>query len=277
MSTEARTANYLRLRSALAGFQRTPAELNDDERRTVEQQAVQAYAIEEQVLAKPEAGDVHVPASVVEQAVQGIVERYPDRAEFEADLERNGLDADTLRRAVERELRVEAVIERALADRCEVSDDEVAIYYLQHKERFTRPEVRTLRHILITVNDTYPENSPERARERLAEVKRKLGDDISQFEKLARANSECPSAMEGGRIGKVKRGMLYPELDSVAFAMECGAISEVVQSELGFHLLWCEAVNAGGDVPLEEVAGKIREVLVERKRKVFLREWLKGV
>ena len=224
----------------------------------------------------PEARDVHVPAPVVEQAVQGIVERYPDHAGFEADLERNGLDADTLRRAVERELRVEAVIERALADHCDVSDDEVAIYYLQHKERFTRPEVRTMRHILITVNEAYPENSPERARERIIEVKKKLGGDISLFEPLARGHSECPSAMEGGRIGKIKHGMLYPQLDTVAFAMACGTISDVVQSELGFHLLWCEAVADGGEVPLEEVSGKIRDVLVERKRKVFLREWLKG-
>lgn len=276
MSTEARTANYLRLRSALIGFQRTPAELNDDERRTVEQQAVQAYAIEERVLAMPEARDVHVPASVVAQVVQGIVERYPDRAEFEADLERNGLDVDTLRRAVERELRVEAVIEHALADRCEVSDDEVAIYYLQHKERFTRPEVRTLRHILITVNDAYPDNSPERARERIEAVKQELADDSSRFEQLARGHSECPSAMEGGRIGKVKRGMLHPELDNVAFAMDCGAISDVVESELGFHLLWCAAVNAGSEVSLDEVSDKIREVLGERKRKVYLREWLKS-
>ena len=103
MSTEARTANYLRLRSALAGFQRTPAELNDDERRTVEQQTVQAYAIEERVLAMPEARDVHVPAPVVEQAVEGIVERYPEHAEFEADLGGNGLDPHTLPRAGERE------------------------------------------------------------------------------------------------------------------------------------------------------------------------------
>ena len=276
MSTEARTANYLRLRSALVGFQRTPAELNDDERRIVEQQAVQAYAIEEQVLATSEARDVHVPASVVEQAVRGIIERYPDRVEFETDLERNGLDTDTLRRAVERELRVEAVIERVLADHCEVSDDEVAIYYLQHKERFVRPEVRTLRHILITVNDDYPENSVERARERLHAVRQELNGDISRFEQLARSHSECPSAMEGGRIGKVKRGMLYPELDAVAFAMECGAISGVVESELGFHLLWCETVTDGGEVPLDEVAGKIREMLGEKKRKVYLRDWLQS-
>ncbi len=276
MSQQSNPANYLRLRTALSGFQRTPAELNDEEMQSVEQQARKAYAVEQKVLASPEARDVHVPAAVVEQALQSIAGRYADESEFLADLERNGLDAEALRSALERELRVEAVIERVLSDRGEVSEDEAAIFYWQHPDRFTRPEVRTVRHILITVNAEYAENTPAEARRRLQRVADALRAQPQQFENLARQHSECPSALEGGRLGRVKRGMLYPSLEETLFALECGAVSEIVESELGLHLLWCEAVEEGGSVPYEEVKEQIIERLGDRKRKLLLREWLQG-
>ena len=276
MTQQSNPDNYLRLRTALNGFQRTPAELNAEEMQAVEQQARKAYAVEQKVLATPEARDVHVPESVVEQALQTIAARYADQNELLADLGRNGLDTGALRSALERELRVEAVIDRVLSDRCEVSEDEAAIFYWQHPDRFTRPEVRTVRHILITVNADYAENTPQEARRRLQVVADSLRLQPKQFENLARQHSECPSALEGGRLGRVKRGMLYPTLEEALFALECGAISEIVESELGLHVLWCEAIEEGGTVPYDTVKEQIIERLGERKRKLLLREWLQG-
>ncbi|PKM46048.1 MAG: nitrogen fixation protein NifM [Gammaproteobacteria bacterium HGW-Gammaproteobacteria-1] len=265
--------NYLRLRTALAGFQRTPAQLSDEERQALEAQVARASALERKVLASPAAQDVHVPAAVVEQAVQTIASRYDSVDAFTEDMACNGLDQVSLRSALERELKVEAVLDRLTAAHCAVSDDEAAIYYYQHPERFTRPEIRTARHILITVNAAYAENRPERALPRLQQIRRELTDPAQQFEAMARRHSECPSAMEGGRLGRVKPGMLYPALDAELFAMAVGEVSDVVESEIGLHVLWCEAIEPGGVVPFAEVCGKIIDHLSERKRKQFLREW----
>lgn len=266
--------NYLRLRTALAGFQRTPAQLTDDERQALELQVARASALERKVLASPAAQDVHVPAAVVEQAVQSIRARYDSDESFRDDLAGNRLDPLALRSALERELKVEAVIDRLTAANCAVSDDEAAIYYYQHPERFTRPEIRTVRHILITLNPAYAENRPERALPRLQQIRRELSNPAQQFEQLARRHSECPSAMEGGRLGRVKPGMLYPTLDQILFALAPGEVSDVVESEIGLHLLWCEAVEPGGAIPYAEVRDRIIDHLGERKRKQFLREWL---
>lgn len=266
--------NYLRLRTALAAFQRTPAQLSDDECQALELQVVRASRLARKVLESPAAQDVHIPAAVVEQAGQTIVARYEDAAAFAADLACNGLDADSLRSALERELKVEAVIDRLTAASCSVSDNEAAIYYYQHPERFTRPEIRTVRHILVTLNTAYAENRPERALLRLQQIRRELSNPAQQFEQLARRHSECPSAMEGGRLGRVKPGMLYPALDQALFALAPGEISDVVESEIGLHLLWCEAIEPGGTIPFDDVREKIVDHLGERKRKQFLRQWL---
>jgi nitrogen fixation protein NifM len=266
--------NYLRLRTALAGFQRTPAQLTDDERQALELQVAKASALERKVLASPAAQDVHVPTAVVEQAALSIRARYDSEESFRDDLAGNGLDPLMLRSALERELKVEAVIDRLTAANCAVSDDEAAIYYYQHPERFTRPEIRTVRHILITLNHAYAENRPERALPRLQHIRRELNNPAQQFEQLARRHSECPSAMEGGRLGRVKPGMLYANLDAALFALNQGEVSDVIESEIGLHILWCEAIKPGGPVPFDDVRDKIIDHLSERKRKQFLREWL---
>ncbi|MEW6646895.1 MAG: nitrogen fixation protein NifM [Pseudomonadota bacterium] len=266
--------NYLRLRTALAGFQRTPAQLSDDERQAVDLQVARTAALQNRVLAHAAAQDVHVPAAVVEQAVLSIRARYDSEESFLDDLAGNGLDLLTLRGALERELRVDAVIERVSAAHCAISDDEAAIYYYQHPERFTRPEIRTARHILITLNDAYPDNRRDRALPCLQQIRREIADPAQQFEAMARRHSECPSALEGGRLGRVKPGMLYAALDAALFTLAAGEMSEVIESEIGLHVLWCEAVEPGGVVPFAEVRGRIIDHLGERKRKQFLRQWL---
>lgn len=270
------TDNYLRLRTALAGFQRTPAQLSDDERQAVEQQVARTAALQNRVLAHAAAQDVHVPAAVVEQAVQSIRARYDSEDAFLDDLAGNGLDPLMLRSALERELRVEAVIDRVSAAHSAVSDDEAGIYYYQHPERFTRPDIRTVRHILVTLNDAYPDNRRDRVLPRLQQIRREIADPAQQFEAMAKRHSECPSALEGGRLGRVKPGMLYASLDAALFALAVGEVSEVIESEIGLHLLWCEAIEPGGMIPFAEVRGKIIDHLGERKRKQFLRQWLAG-
>jgi len=63
---------------------------------------------------------------------------------------------------------------------------------------------------------------------------------LNKFADLALKHSECPTALQGGVLGIVPRGKLYPELDAVLFSLKVGAVSDIVESEIGFHLLLCK-------------------------------------
>jgi peptidyl-prolyl cis-trans isomerase C len=80
--------------------------------------------------------------------------------------------------------------------------------------------------------------------------------------------------MDGGTLGEVKAGQLYPELDSVLFSMEEGEISQIIESEMGFHILLCEKIKPGKRVPFTKAEPKIREILEERQRRSCQKEWL---
>lgn len=265
---------YLRLRTALECFQKPWGDLDEAQRETVRTRAQRARAIGARVLASPQAFGVHVPEETLAHALAEIRGRYPDAAAFLRDLQAQGFDESALRRALARDLRLEAVLDRVAHRAAPVTEVEVELFYYLHLHRFKRPETRGVRQILVTVNPDYPENTPEAAHRRLAQMARALRRGEARFEDLAARHSECPSALQGGLLGRVPRGTLFPELDRALFAMEPGTISSVLETEVGLHLLRCEAVIPAGTVPLDQVRERIRTQLEKRRRKACQRAWL---
>lgn len=267
---------YGMLRVALELFGKPPLSLSAEEQRKVEQQVNRELSIGKRVLAAKEAAEVVIPESVVMQAVDVLAKRYDSEKEFLEALDANCLDRNSLFQALQYELRVEAALERIVADRSAVSDTDVEIYYLQHLDKFVLPETRTARHILITINDEYDENRRERAMQRITELQNLLLEQGEEFSALAQRHSECPTAMQEGLLGRIKQGRLFPELDERLFAMESGELSEIIESPVGLHLLLCEEIHAAERRRFSEVKEKLRDHLETKKRKHLLNVWLRS-
>lgn len=57
------------------------------------------------------------------------------------------------------------------------------------------------------------------------------------FAELAKDKSDCPSGSRGGDLGHFGRGMMVPEFEQAAFDLEVGALSEVVATDFGYHVI----------------------------------------
>ena len=266
--------SYLVLKLSQALFQKAPGLLAPKERQRVEQVASRQLEIEQRILATPEAAQIHVPETSLNAAVAEIRGRYATRAEYLADLDNAGLDESTLRVAIARDLRFEAVLERVASREAKVSDLDAEIFYFIHREKFRRPENRTLRHILVTINDDLPGSDRVSAWRHIEALQTQLKNTPDRFADLALKHSECPTAMQGGLLGTLRRGQLYPELEPVAFALRLGELSEIVESPMGFHLLYCVAIEDESFVPFSVVREKIRAHLSARRQKAAQRQWI---
>ena len=266
--------SYLVLKLSQALFQKAPGLLAPKERQRVEQVASRQLEIEQRILATQEAAQIHVPEASLNAAVAEIRGRYATRAEYLADLVNAGLDESTLRVAIARDLRFEAVLERVASREAKVSDLDAEIFYFIHREKFRRPENRTLRHILVTINDDLPGSDRVSAWRHIEALQTQLKNTPDRFADLALKHSECPTAMQGGLLGTLRRGQLYPELEPVAFALRLGELSEIVESPMGFHLLYCVAIEDESFVPFSVVREKIRAHLSARRQKAAQRQWI---
>lgn len=268
---------YHLLRGSLETFKKNIPELSTDQYQQARSIADKTFALESIVLSTPEARDIIVPESKVVAAVEEVASRYADRESYLQDLENNGLEEDVLRRALHRELLFNAVMERVTAKAPDVSDIDIQIFYQLHRDRFTKPEKRKVRHILITVNDDFADSDRETAYIKAKTIAEKLKKNSSRFSALAKKYSECPTAIEGGRLGEVVRGTLYPELDSELFDMQEGDTSDVIETEMGFHVLYCEKISRSITVPLSRARSRIKNLLQERQRKACQKAWLGNV
>jgi peptidyl-prolyl cis-trans isomerase C len=266
---------YLELKTAQNLFGKAPTELAEDERAQVQTLARRQFHLEARVLRATEARDTVVPAASLAAALEEIRKRYPEPAELDADLARNGLDQDSYLAALERELKVEAILEKVGSRASQVSEIDVELYWQYHPEQFRRPETRRARHILVTLNPELADNTAPVARTRIEAIAARLVKDPKRFEEQALKHSECPTALQGGRLGDVKQGQLYPELDTALFTMTAGQISGVLESPLGYHLLWCEAIQEERELGLEQARSRIREMLEQHRKRICQQAWLK--
>ncbi|MCM2331919.1 MAG: nitrogen fixation protein NifM [Pseudomonas sagittaria] len=265
---------YYLLQVAREQFGCEPAKLDAEQLQQAGRIVARQRRIENAVLRSAEASGVVIPAAQVEEARAQIASRYADEQALQQALASHGLDDGGLRTGLARALKVEAVLERICAGLPAISDADLSLYYFNHPEQFQRPESREARHILITINADYPENTPEAARARLEAIAKRVRSKPERFADQALKHSECPTALQGGLLGYVTPGKLYPQLEASLFSLAVGELSPLLESPLGLHLLRCEAVVPAATVTLEEALPRLRERLHERQRKVFQRQWL---
>jgi len=144
-----------------------------------------------------------------------------------------------------------------------VTDDELRQYYEQHKDEYTLPERVKAQHILFRTTGKTPEEV-EKIKEKARGVleRAKKGED---FNSLAKQYSEDSSASSGGDLGDFGRGQMVPEFENAAFSLGPGAISDLVQSQFGIHIIKVNSKQERRQRPFEELKEAIRPIVETRK------------
>lgn len=160
---------------------------------------------------------------------------------------------------IENQLLINKLIEKAFSEQVRITDDEAADFYEKNKSLFTveEDEVRFL-HIL-----TRTQADAEAALQQIRAGK--------SFEETARERSVDSFRGKGGDVGFIRRGDAVPELSRAAFSLADGALSPVIRSSQGFHLIKLVGRHAKGETRgLTEVRNEITQRLrIEKERKVY--------
>ncbi|QWV95142.1 peptidylprolyl isomerase [Geomonas oryzisoli] len=156
-------------------------------------------------------------------------------------------------------------IEQKFTAKAAATDAEAKKFYEDNKDQyFKQPEAVRASHILVSADvNTTPEER-KRAKEKAeALLKRvKAGED---FAAVAKAESSCPSASQGGDLGAFGRGEMVPAFEKAAFGLKKGEVSGVVESEFGYHIIKVTDKQEAGAEKFENVKDKIADFLKRQK------------
>jgi peptidyl-prolyl cis-trans isomerase C len=148
-----------------------------------------------------------------------------------------------------------------------VPDAEVAEFYDKKKELFRRSSSIHLKQVFVASKKTRlaPSEKDIAEARKVAEgalVKIRAGES---FESVAKALSQSPDRDAGGDMGEIPEEQLPPFYLEKAKTMQPGQVSDIIQSEFGFHIIQLVETKAGSDLALEEAKPKIQEVLLAEK------------
>lgn len=127
------------------------------------------------------------------------------------------------------------------------TEDQLRDAFAAEQERYSRPEQRSARHILLDASD--PAKATALATELVARLQK--GED---FGALAEKLSQDPgSASQGGSMGWMERGVMVGAFDDTVFAMKEGEVRGPVTTEFGIHVIRLDGVRAAQSRPFDEV------------------------
>jgi peptidyl-prolyl cis-trans isomerase SurA len=203
---------------------------------------------------------IHVAEDQVERRVQEKIEE--DQAQLggvsglEAALRESGLTMAAYRERLAGQYRRQSLIEqylgRATRERRPppVTEDEIRQLYMQYGDQFgQRPATVTFHQVVVRTEPSAEALAEARARADSVFALVRAGGD---FEQLARAHSDDPSAASGGDLGWSRRSEWVREFSNVAFSLRPGQVSSPVRTQYGYHLIKAERTR-GAEMHLRHI------------------------
>ena len=147
-----------------------------------------------------------------------------------------------------------------------LNEDDLRTYYKENLSRHMGKEERRASHILITAAKDAPPAEREKAKARATELLQQLRKNPADFAALAKKHSQdAGSAAQGGDLGFVARGATVKPFEEAAFALAKGAISDVVETEYGYHIIQLTDIKAAREPSFEELRPKLEVELKQQQ------------
>lgn len=182
-------------------------------------------------------------SQMVEQELEGIRAGYSSEVEFRQSLKRDmGYSVTELREYLEklfRERRLQdELISMQVVSQIHITDLEIEEYYQEHEEEMPmKQESDKIGMIMLEIKAS--EETKNKLKKEIYELKDMLNKG-AEFSELARKYSDCGSSKEGGDLGYVSKGIMVKPFEDVAFSLNPGEISELVETQFGYHLIYLQ-------------------------------------
>ena len=208
--------------------------------------------------------DIPVTGAEIDEQVEKIVQQVGGREAFVAALAQQKTGEAAFREQLKRGRRVDKLVEKAVAGVDEPTEADIQAHFAAHKDEYEKGERVLAQHILITPDGDTAASKNE-AKAKITGIRERVlgGKD---FADEAAAHSMCPSGKEGGSLGWFGRGMMVPEFDQAVFSMTDGEVSDIIETQFGYHIICKTAHEPAGEADFDDVREQIRDFIRHARR-----------
>jgi parvulin-like peptidyl-prolyl isomerase len=200
--------------------------------------------------------------------------------QIKARIEARGQSFDEVKRQIRNSqaMRYQKLMKTKWAGKINVTEDDAKEYYSENKEQFETPEQVKVSYIFVGVNTEDPNFDPN---ESWAKAKAKAEELLEQseykthFAELAGANSPDTSiVVHFDDLGYLPRGKLVEPLAEVAFGLDLGQVSDLIETQFGYYTIKVTGRKASVVTTFEQAKHDIINKLTKQKRVEFSRQYI---
>ena len=213
----------------------------------------------------------------VDARIDQLKKQFPSEELFIKTLTDRKMTLDQIKGEARKDLSISRLIETEIAPKLAVKPEQVEAFYKNNPDQFTQPERVKASHILISVPETADAAAKAQAKSKAQQILKeiKAGKD---FAALAKQHSQDPgSAANGGDLGFFPKGQMVGPFNDVAFSLKPGAISNLVETQFGYHIIRVDEKQPAHTVPFEEVKPKIEQYLKDQTRETETQAFVKAL
>ena len=218
------------------------------------------------IIQEAKARKIAIPDAELDAQVAQIRAQFPSDAQFQQALTAQKTTLEAVRNDTRDEMSAEKLVESEIATKVAVKPEAVTDFYQKNQDKFQQgPRVRAS-HILIGI----PQNADAATKLQAKSKAEALLKDLKSgkdFAATAKANSQDPgSAPNGGDLGYFEQGQMVPPFEQAAFALKAGEMSEIVETQFGYHIIKVAEKQDSRVVPIEEAKQQIEQYLTQQNR-----------
>lgn len=197
----------------------------------------------------------------VTEKIQQNRAKFETEADFEKALKGVDMTLKDMQDFTRKDIIISNFIETQYAAKVKVTDAEAQAFYKENVDKyFSKPETARASHILIGVDEKASADDKKKAKEKAeALLKRVKGGE--DFAAVAKAESTCPSSSQGGDLGTFTSDQMVPAFSQAAFAMKPGQVSDVVETQFGYHIIKLTEKQEASKDSFDSVKEKIVDFL----------------
>lgn len=247
-------------------FERSGRELKEDQLPNVKKEVLENLINRVLLKQESEKQGIKIEPAKIEEQLGEMKKRYDNPAEFEENLKQAKITEAGLKEQIRLGLAIQQLIQQKFVQNTTISDKEAKAYYEENRARFSQPEQVKASHILIKADKDADETQKDEARKKIEKIQKRVekGED---FASLAKELSEGPSASKGGDLGFFGHGSMVKPFETAAFSLNPDEISDVVETQFGYHLIKVTDKKPAKQVTYEEVQDKLKQFLKQQKVK----------